>query len=258
MSVYIEACESGSMFTNGKLKDNLNIYATTAANPNESSWGTYCYPNDIVDGKHMNTCLGDLYSVNWMENSDAVSMSGETLAKQYAVVKQETTKSHVMQYGDMKFGSDPIGDFQSTLDTSMTEAMISGVAYTDEYAPNPERHTSVVDSRDIKLNHLYARVMTDGSHKAQLDLSSEINHRMRTDDVFRQVRSTLNITDEDMADVDVNNFDCYRQAISTYKHACADLDDYTLKHMRVLAVACEKTELHGDAVGHAITHACSH
>jgi len=42
---YLEACESGSMFE-GILKDNLNIYAITAANAEESSWGTYCYPDD--------------------------------------------------------------------------------------------------------------------------------------------------------------------------------------------------------------------
>jgi len=46
---YLETCESGSMFA-GHLKDNINIYAVTAANPTESSWGTYCYPNDIVNG----------------------------------------------------------------------------------------------------------------------------------------------------------------------------------------------------------------
>jgi legumain len=31
MVIYIEACESGSMF-DGILKDNINVYATTAAN----------------------------------------------------------------------------------------------------------------------------------------------------------------------------------------------------------------------------------
>mgnify|MGYP001810911594 CR=1 FL=1 len=35
---YMEACESGSMFE-GLLEDNIHIYATTAANAHESSWG---------------------------------------------------------------------------------------------------------------------------------------------------------------------------------------------------------------------------
>lgn len=42
---YLEACESGSMF-DGILRNDINIYAITAANPDESSWGTYCYPDD--------------------------------------------------------------------------------------------------------------------------------------------------------------------------------------------------------------------
>ena len=39
--IYVEACESGSIFE-GLLSDGLNIYATTASNARESSWGTYC------------------------------------------------------------------------------------------------------------------------------------------------------------------------------------------------------------------------
>ena len=45
---YLETCESGSMFVN--LPTNHRIYALSAANPFESSWGTYCPPDDIVNG----------------------------------------------------------------------------------------------------------------------------------------------------------------------------------------------------------------
>ena len=41
------------------------VYATTAANPDESSYA--CYYD-----KKRQTYLGDVYSVKWMENSDAV------------------------------------------------------------------------------------------------------------------------------------------------------------------------------------------
>jgi legumain len=37
---YLEACESGSIF-DGLLPSNINVYATTASNPTESSWGWY-------------------------------------------------------------------------------------------------------------------------------------------------------------------------------------------------------------------------
>lgn len=49
MVIYIEACESGSMFEN-ILENNLNIYGVTASNSEESSWGTYCAPDDKVNG----------------------------------------------------------------------------------------------------------------------------------------------------------------------------------------------------------------
>lgn len=58
---YLEACESGSMFVD--LPKNVNIYATTASNPTESSWGWYCYPEDIIENKHVGSCLGDEYSI---------------------------------------------------------------------------------------------------------------------------------------------------------------------------------------------------
>lgn len=62
-----EACESGSVFE-GLLSDSLNIYATTASNAVESSWGTYCPGMAPSPPPEFNTCLGDLYSVAFLEN----------------------------------------------------------------------------------------------------------------------------------------------------------------------------------------------
>ena len=76
--LYIEACESGSMFE-GILSSEINAYAVTAANPTESSWGTYCYPDDVINGTHINSCLGDLFSVSWLENVEASDLKNETL-----------------------------------------------------------------------------------------------------------------------------------------------------------------------------------
>ena len=79
MVIYIEACESGSMF-DGLLPNNINVYATTAANPSESSWAAYCYPDDRVNGTHVNSCLGDLYSVSWMEDTESNDITSETFS----------------------------------------------------------------------------------------------------------------------------------------------------------------------------------
>jgi hypothetical protein len=65
--IYVEACESGSIFE-GLMPEDLNIYVTTASNAEESSWGTYCPGMEPSPPSEYITCLGDLYSVAWMED----------------------------------------------------------------------------------------------------------------------------------------------------------------------------------------------
>ena len=93
MVLYIEACESGSMLEN-ILPTNINVYATTASNAEESSYACY-YDEKLA------TYLGDCYSVAWMENSDEKKMHRETLFGQYTITKRKTHESHVMEYGDL-------------------------------------------------------------------------------------------------------------------------------------------------------------
>lgn len=78
----------------GVLSDKINVYGTTASNAEESSYACY---HDLERG----TYLGDVYSVVWMEDSDAEQIDKETLFQQYTVTQQRTNTSHVMQYGDL-------------------------------------------------------------------------------------------------------------------------------------------------------------
>lgn len=64
--VFIEACESGSLFQNFDLKS-LNIWALTATNATGPSYGTFCFPHDKVLGQNVYSCLGDMFSVSWMD-----------------------------------------------------------------------------------------------------------------------------------------------------------------------------------------------
>ena len=117
MVLYIEACESGSMFK-GLLEDDLGIYATTAANEMESSWGTYCPGMDPSPPPEYSTCLGDLYSVSWMEDSDANDMTSETLKKQYQEVRLRVSQnytysqgSHVERFGELELDEEAAARF---------------------------------------------------------------------------------------------------------------------------------------------------
>ncbi|KAG6469471.1 hypothetical protein ZIOFF_074188 [Zingiber officinale] len=108
MVIYIEACDSGSIFE-GLLPEKLNIYATTAAMATESSYATYCPWMHPALPPGYSVCLGDLYSVSWLEDSDKNNMAKETLEQQYKKIKERTSVngtynvgSHVMQYGNVR------------------------------------------------------------------------------------------------------------------------------------------------------------
>jgi len=63
----------------------------TASNASLSSWATYCGSSAVVNGTYIGSCLGDLFSVNWMEDTEANNPSTETLQTQYENVLAKTT-----------------------------------------------------------------------------------------------------------------------------------------------------------------------
>jgi legumain len=109
LTFYLETCESGSMFEGMSTP---GVYGLSAASPSESSWGTYCGADAMVNGQSVGSCLGDLFSVNWMEDSDAVDITSESLSDQFATVKTTTSKSAVMQWGDLTFQDDKVSEYQ--------------------------------------------------------------------------------------------------------------------------------------------------
>lgn len=72
----MEACYSGSMWVN--LPTDINVYAVTAANQTESSWASYCQPNNVVNGKAVAMCLGDFFSTTWLEQDDNENLGSVT------------------------------------------------------------------------------------------------------------------------------------------------------------------------------------
>ena len=268
MVLYIEACESGSMF-DGILAKDINVYAVTAANPSESSWGTYCPPDDKVNGVEMNSCLGDLFSVNWMEDADKTNPATESLDTQFTVVQKLTAQSHVMRYGDLDFVKEPVGNFYGNLnlpaidetpatgffDILFTKAKLATGLEAPEVT-DARQHISAVRSRDIKLNHLYAVVQRKKSHKSQLDLSFEINKRMLTDHVFESFRIATGVTSA-ISEVLPRNFDCLKALVATFDEQCGKMDDYSLQYVRNFVVACE-AGFPTEALVHTVKSACSH
>jgi len=222
---YIEACESGSMFEN-LLPANISIYATTAANGKESSWGTYCYPNDHISGKSIGSCLGDLYSVNFLENLESVDPSKETLQQQYDIVKKATTKSHVQQFGDLNIAAEVIGNFEAdqTVSRPMTAAQ-------DEY-----KYVSLVDSRYNRLHYLQTKHSKLQSAQSHNELAEELESIQRFDSRFEAIATKFGLKlHEPIGHID---FACLKDRVNMYHEMCGTFSDYGLKYVRYLHYSC--------------------
>lgn len=244
---YLEACESGSMFEN-LLPENINAYASTAANSEESSWGCYCGSEAMVDGKDIGSCLGDLYSVVWMEDSDLLT-SNETIKDQFGVILQKVTQSHPMEFGDKTFEStEKVVDFQGNSDSTSARVMKNFNKYAKMFFGIKEddsqvfldnaKKNSTVNSRDIRLNYLLNKAMKTNDEADLLELKSEQVHRQATDTIFRQFSIDLNL---DVINYETGSieFDCLRKSVNSYKHICGNFSEYTLKYVQYLSVACK-------------------
>ena len=97
----MEACYSGSMFL--KLPKELNVYAITAADEKHSSYESHCPPNDVVDGKSLNTCLSCYWdnSMEWFMEGGADHTLDELYDHTHEVVAKSSSQN-VSHFGDLE------------------------------------------------------------------------------------------------------------------------------------------------------------
>jgi legumain len=162
LTMYLETCESGSMFEDMSIP---GVYALSASNPTESSWGSYCGSEAQVNGKSINSCLGDLFSVNWMEEADASDMTTESLDENFNIVKTKTDRSQVMQWGDESFTSDKMSEFIGNLD-------LMGASASED----PSK--SAVNARQVDLARLYSMYVEATTSADRLKIGQELQQEL--------------------------------------------------------------------------------
>ncbi|XP_058423562.1 legumain [Diceros bicornis minor] len=233
MVFYIEACESGSMMQH--LPTDIDVYATTAANPSESSYA--CYYDDSRD-----TYLGDWYSVNWMEDSDMEDLTKETLHKQYQLVKSHTNTSHVMQYGNKSISAMKVMQFQGTKHKASSPISLPPVKHLD-LTPSPEVPLAIMKRKLMSTNDLY-----ESRH-----LVEEIRRHLEARHVIeKSVRKIVSLVARSDTEAErllservlLTAHDCYRAAAAHFRTHCFDWHsptyEYALRHLYVLVNLCEK------------------
>lgn len=158
---YLETCYSGSMFEDMNVS---GVYAVSAANPRESSYGTFCGADAVVNGKNLNTCLGDLFSVNWMQDVTSKDTTSETLQQQYETVQDQTYRSHVLQWGDKSFLSDTLSSFIGPA-TGILQSTV-------QIKPR-----SNVKTEEIHLERLYSQYQRATRAKERLVVAKQLQYQ---------------------------------------------------------------------------------
>ena len=240
LTFYMEACESGSMFPD--LTSDGKIYGVTASNASQSSWASYCGSEAVVNGKNIGSCLGDLFSTNWMEDTDAaitaMAMDSESLTNQYNTVKTKTTRSPVLKFGDFSFTDQAIGEFEGILEDTSSELWLQRflkkmpqVFSSDEVSDSREH----VSQRDHMLHYLYNKVITEGGDDNHAALMNEVALRSWYDNIFQEAFPHLQGVELETKLVD---YDCYRFMIDSFEDSCGKFSEYGFQYAKYFVHTC--------------------
>jgi legumain len=227
---YLEACESGSMFNN-LLKEDINIYATTAANPRQSSYAWY------YDSSRR-TYLGDEYSVRWMEDSDAHPDLKETLGEQFDYLKTAVTKSQPQEYGDLKMRPEAIHLYQSEGNPAVATPLHKRLDTIKSV-----HDLEAVSSRDVELALLLRDAMESNELSAQQAVDAEVSARAAADKLHQDIVAMTKPAHVEMDAMMVNdyehiNFKCYVPMLESFEARCGRMTDYSLKYAYTFVNLC--------------------
>jgi len=245
--IYIEACESGSMFAN-ILPNTWNIYATTASTPDQSSYACYW---DATRQAY----LGDEYSVRWMEDADVHDSKSSqwSLEQQFTVVFNETLQSQPQQYGDTTIDSEAIeefeGDYNSGKGRKVHKARLGHRQRRYALAANYTPCGNPVDSRDVKIKTLLMRRAMTNDADTMDSLNAEIDEELANRAWWDLIvdNAVLSLAGSGVEKDRLKNlreapehFDCLKESMSGIEDHCGRFDDYSLKYVRTVVNLCEQ------------------
>uniref|UniRef100_A0A2N9H3Q4 Legumain prodomain domain-containing protein n=1 Tax=Fagus sylvatica TaxID=28930 RepID=A0A2N9H3Q4_FAGSY len=219
MVFYLEACEAGSIFE-GLLPSNLNIYATTASNADESSWAAYCPEDSPGAPQGYDTCS--------KENSSRYVRSKFSCN---GIWKPKLSNDSLFTY----IGTNPANDNYAFVEYTSSTSTVRAVS---------QRDASL-----LYFWHKYHKAPV-GSHKkleAQKQLHDEISYRKHVDYSVNhigkllfgngnssKVLETVRPTGQPVVD----DWNCFKMLVRTYEKYCGSLSKYGMKYMRAIANMC--------------------
>ncbi|VAH49956.1 unnamed protein product [Triticum turgidum subsp. durum] len=221
MIIYVEACESGSIFE-GLMPRDHNIYVTTAANAEESSWAAYCPGMEVPPPSEYKTCLGDAYSVSWMEDSETHNLKKETIKQQYEVVKARTAPRN-----ESSIGSHVMELLRPSLKGAINQRDADILFMWKKY----EQLNGGSEEKQRALREIKETVL----HRKHLDSSIDFIGKLVFG--FEKGPSVLDASRGSGQPL-VDDWDCLKMMVRVFESQCGSLTQYGMKHMRAFANIC--------------------
>ncbi|XP_042893434.1 legumain-like [Penaeus japonicus] len=256
MVVYVEACESGSMFAH-LLPDDIGVYAVSASSPNQPSYA--CYMDE-----HLNTYLGDVFSVKWMEDTDREDIRRESLKKQFQIVRQEVTESTVMHWGEIEIDrqhlSQFLGDKRSASERKNRK---------NRLRENDLCLSSATPSPDVPVAVLQSRLRTSATPGEAEALKQQLDSLHQNRSFVSAVMESLvvHVTDADLDIVEkvmhnahgITRWPCYAASVAAFDKHCFGLarNPFALRVLQPVVNLCE----HGytaEQFANAVNAVCRH
>ncbi|KAK4302828.1 hypothetical protein Pmani_025114 [Petrolisthes manimaculis] len=256
--MYVESCESGSLFQN-LLLDDIEVYALSASSPDQHSYA--CYMDD-----DLMTYLGDVFSVKWMEDTDVENLHQETLKHQYHLVRQEVTTSTVMHWGELRLGGQKLSRFLGNVQPHILPPRPT-------YSPSRQDDpclSSAIASPDVPIGIFKAQWMQAKTPSAKQYWLEQLE-ALRMNRLFMKVvmwklvaevtgdrtqASLLTNTDHHHS---ITRWPCYTESVRAFHDNCFNLakNPYATRLLKSLVNLCE----HGyksESVRAATTAVCVH
>ena len=190
---------------------------------------------DFHTGTNLHTCLGDLYSVSWLEDADS-AFPRESLQRQMAKVVKETKESHVQIFGDTSFAGDFAGAFEG--DAKDKHGYLRGDAKTQV--------RTGVDARTATLSYYRSKAKA-GLPGAREAYPAELAFRAETAARFDAIAAKsgsaamlLKGAPVDVAGFTDDVWQCYKDAVDAVRLSCPRgiNDEHVLGHVGMLGALC--------------------
>jgi len=151
-----------------------------------------------------------------------------------------------MQWGDVSFTSEAVGEFLSGQTNSNTVSKSlkklfnfnSTSVVSDNEVAADETNKGIMDSRYTTIQYLVDQFTSDPTAENYNDLHSELSLVEKIQRKFTQISEKYSLTGSSNA---LNtNFDCYSNAISHFETSCGRIPDSQLSNLKYLYDFCAK------------------